>query len=174
MKQKQEYPIVVLLTCMMALLANAMSGSAVAGELYSWTDENGVVHYGDVPPNGQTAQIIKDRETRAPGAAGTAPGPDGNQPDAAIEDDEDGTAASPPQSFADQRREMIAKSRKEQREAQAEVERMCAKHSERLAGVEPRRRIFYTDENGESIRMDDDERTALVEESRDFIAKNCD
>jgi hypothetical protein len=39
--------------------------------------------------------------------------------------------------------------------------------------MEPARRVFYTNEQGESVRMDDDERMALIEESRAFLAENC-
>jgi len=81
---------------------------------------------------------------------------------------------SPPQSIADAKREEIAKNRKERREKQAEMDRMCTQHRVRLASVEPNRRVFYTDESGENVRMDDDKRIALVEESKDFLAKNCD
>ena len=50
---------------------------------------------------------------------------------------------------------------------------MGATNRVRLERVEPNRRIFYTDESGENVRMDDDKRIALVEESKDFLTKNC-
>ena len=81
---------------------------------------------------------------------------------------------SPPQSIADAKREEIANRRKQKREKQAEMDHLCAQHRTRLAGVEPNRRVFYKDESGETVRMDDDKRIALVEESKDFLAKNCD
>ncbi|MFB3079539.1 MAG: hypothetical protein ACE1Y4_16190, partial [Lysobacterales bacterium] len=74
----------------------------------------------------------------------------------------------------DARREKIAKNRKERREAQATMDRLCVDHRERLASIEPRRRVTYTDESGERVRMDDDKRIALVEESKDFLTENCD
>jgi hypothetical protein len=39
--------------------------------------------------------------------------------------------------------------------------------------MEPARRVFYTDDQGESVRMDDDQRMALIDESKAFLAKNC-
>jgi hypothetical protein len=163
MKQHQHYRIVILLTCMTSLLVSIASGKAIATEVYRWTDANGVVHYGDKPPDGQKAQIINVRETQ-PDAASNA----------VVKGDADGPETSPPQSVADATREKIAKDRKERREKQAEMDRMCAKHRELLAGIEPHRRVFYMDESGERVRMDDDKRIALVEETKDFIAKNCD
>jgi hypothetical protein len=67
----------------------------------------------------------------------------------------------------------MSKEREERREAQAEADRMCALHRQRLEQMEPARRVFYTDEAGESVRMDDDRRMGLIEESKEFIAKNC-
>jgi hypothetical protein len=46
-------------------------------------------------------------------------------------------------------------------------------HRQRLEQLEPARRVFYTDETGESVRMDDDQRLALIEESRAFLDENC-
>lgn len=178
MRQQQPYRIVVLLTCMTTLLVSAMGGSAVAREVYSWTDANGVVHYGDVSPDGQKARIIKLGETHRPTTTGAYPNLGDTQPDpasdAVIEGDADRQETSPVQSAADARREKIARYRKERREAQEKMGRKCKRHLERLANIEPHRRVFYRDESGESVRMDDNQRIALVEESRDFIAKNCD
>jgi len=39
--------------------------------------------------------------------------------------------------------------------------------------MEPSRRVFYTDESGQTVRMDDEERVSLVKEDKEFIAKNC-
>ena len=178
MKQQQQYRIVLLITCMMTLLVSVMSGSAVAREVYTWTDANGVVHYSDKPPDGEKAQTVNIWGTRRSGSTRAEPDPGDTQPDAAsdavVKDDTGGQESTTPQSLADAKREQIARDREERRETQAEMDRMCAKHGERLASVEPHRRVFYTDESGETVRMDDDKRIALVEESRDFLAKNCD
>jgi hypothetical protein len=178
MKQKRQVRIVVLLTFLMAFLANVLSGSAVAGDLYSWTDENGVLHYSDMPPNGQSVQTVKDKASPPPSTYESNSVPGSTQPDTAIDamtgEEGEGAEDSPPQSFADARREQIAKNRKERREAQAEMDRMCEIHRKTLANVEPSRRVMYKNEKGEVMRMDDDKRIALVKESKAFIAKNCD
>jgi len=51
---------------------------------------------------------------------------------------------------------------------------MCQKHRKRLTQMEPARRVFYTNEQGESVRMDDDLRMDLIEEDRSYINENCD
>lgn len=178
MKQQQHYKTVVLLTCTMALLASAVNLSVIAAEVYSWTDENGNLHYGDRPPEGKNAQVISIREAPLLSPTESDPAAGDSQADAVsdaeIGDDSDGQEAGPTQSVADARREKIAKARKERREAQAEMDSICASHRQRLARVEPNRRVFIEDESGQTVRMDDDKRIALVEESRDFIAENCD
>jgi hypothetical protein len=78
-----------------------------------------------------------------------------------------------PQSAAQQRRERMTQEREERREAREETEQMCARHRSRLEQMEPARRVFVTNEDGESERLDDDQRMALINESKEFIAKNC-
>jgi hypothetical protein len=39
--------------------------------------------------------------------------------------------------------------------------------------MEPARRVYYKDENGQEVRMDDNQRMSLIEESRNYIAENC-
>ncbi len=67
----------------------------------------------------------------------------------------------------------MAKDREERMKEQAETERLCGLHKQRLEQVEPARRVFYTNEKGEPVRMDDEQRVRLVEESKDFLEKNC-
>jgi hypothetical protein len=168
MKLKQQHRIVFLFTCILAILAAAMSVDAAAREFYSWTDENGVVHYGDLPPKGQSVQTIQDDVSDRPGNTGPE-----TDSDAAIADDTEGEDDGPVKSLAQQRREELAKARKEKREAQAEMDRMCDIHRKARDGIEPTRRVFYTDENGERTRLDNDQRLALLKQAKDFLAKNC-
>ena len=68
------------------LLAAALAASPIAwasGEVYRWTDENGVRHYSDSPPPGQAHDTVKvastarsataATEVEVPVAAGEAP-----------------------------------------------------------------------------------------------------
>jgi hypothetical protein len=177
MKQNRQHRIVVFLTCTAALLLSVISGNAVAGEIYSWTDKNGVVHYGDRPPEGQKTQIVVVPQAPRPDSPGAYPSPDGAQPgsenNAADATSAAGEQETAPLSLADQRREQLAKDRKEKGEAREDTERMCAKHRKRLTQMEPARRVFYTNEKGESVRMDDDLRIELIEEDKAYIAENC-
>ncbi len=174
MKQNIQHRIVVILTCMAAILFSVIGGNTIADEVFRWTDENGVVHFGDRPPEGQKTQTINIPQTHRSGSAGTGPSPDDAQPgNESNAPDVPGEPETVPLSLADQKREQIATERRERRETREETERMCARHRQRLTQMEPARRVFYTDENGQSVRMDDDVRMDLIEEDKAFIAKNC-
>lgn len=140
------------------------SGALAATEVYRWTDENGVVHFVDTPPGNSEARKVVIEEAYRPGTTGAYPAPG----DTASEDGE------PPLSLADQRREEIAQNREKRRSEAAERERLCAQYRQRLQQVEPARRVLYTDENGDTVRMDDDQRMAAVKESKDYLRRNCD
>ena len=153
---------------LLLLLAITWAGSATATEVYKWTDENGVVHFSDSPRASGEMEALEVEEIYRPGSqdAYAAPAdPDSSAPTAGPESDT--------VSVAQQRREKIAKERAERRTAQAETEQVCARHRQRLEQMEPARRVFYTDEQGESVRMDDDQRMALIEESKAYLRENC-
>ena len=177
MKQYIQIWIVVFFTCMAAFLLGTVSGTTMAGEIYSWTDENGVVNFGDQLPEGQNVQTIVIPETHTSGTSVTNANPETastlNDSKAESNPTTPGIEELPPKSLADQKRDQMAKDRKENREKSEENERMCAKHRQRLEQMEPARRVLYTDEKGETVRMDDVERVNLVKEDKDFIAENC-
>jgi hypothetical protein len=177
MKHNKQLGIVVFLICMTVLLLGVISGNAVANEVFKWTDENGVVHFGDRPPEGQKTQTIDIPQAPRSGNAGANSSPDDAQPgsDSSTADTTSlpGEEEAAPVSLADQRREQIATNRQEKREAREETEQKCAKHRQRLTQMEPARRVFYTDETGQSVRMDDDVRMGLIAEDKAFIAENC-
>jgi len=168
---KRRFELLVILAVGLACVC----GSAAASDIYSWTDENGVVHYGDTPPETGHAKKIDVQEAYRPGTTDAYPLSDDHQDSPAVETEE-ATEENPEDSVksaAQQRREEIARDRQERNQEQAELDLMCSRHKQRLEQVEPARRVFYTNEQGESVRMDDDTRIGLVEESRSFIDKNC-
>ena len=151
--------------------ASAWISSAAATEVYTWTDQEGIVHYSDTPQANTAAQKIEVEGADRPGTSGADPTAAG--PTAGAATSSQTPDAESPQSAAQQRREQIAENREERKEAKAENDQLCAKHRQRLTQMEPARRVFYTDEKGESVRMDDDQRMELIKEDKDFIAKNC-
>jgi hypothetical protein len=134
----------------------AAQAEAQQQKMYTWTDENGVVHFSDMEPAGQRAQeqLIPKNEP-----------PDTSDPYA--------TAAATEPSFADQKRQEISQKNRESKENQARKSAQCSAWQAEVAQLEPNRRVFYTNDQGETERMDDVERTNRVAELKNQIAQNC-
>lgn len=143
----------------------------MATEVYTWTDENGVVHFSDSRPQSGESQTLQLEEAYRPGTTGAYPvkGEEATAPTAAAADG----AEEKTLSAAEERRQNLARERNERRAAKEENDLLCQQHRQRVEQLEPHRRVFYTDENGKTARMDDVERVNAVQESKDFIAKNC-
>ena len=146
---------------------------ALIAQVYSWTDENGVTHFSHLPPEEGQEVTVHELPASEPQygddfASGAGADDDGTEPR-----DEDQAAAPEDVSYADQKRLELAESREQERREQAELAAECAAKRERLAGLEPSRRVFYTNEDGETVRMDDVERVSKVEELRSYIESNC-
>jgi len=152
-------------------LACAWISSATATEVYTWTDKDGIVHYSDAPLNDGESQKIDIEDAYQPGTTGAYPSSEKTTD--SIDEPSEAAAGESPKSAAQQRREQITEDREERRDAKAEIDQMCAKHRQRLTQMEPARRVFYTNDKGESVRMDDDQRMGLIKEDKEFIAKNC-
>jgi len=135
--------------------------------VYTWTDENGVVHYTDTPPDNPNAVQIPATEAYRPGSTGAYP-----EADAAVTGDEEEPAAV--ESYADDQRKQLEAARKEAAAKQAERARICKEARDQLENIEPSRRVFFTNEQGETERLDDEQRVAMVEQAKALIAQNCD
>jgi len=161
-----------IVPCALLFLLTAVgTGTLSAAEVYTWTDENGVVHFSDSPRASGEMQTLEVDEIYRPGSAEVAPAPadadaDADEPDEVAE-------AAATKSVAEQRREQAAQARKDRAQQQAEIDRLCAMHRQRLEQMEPARRVFYTNSEGESVRMDDDQRMAMIDESKAYLSQNC-
>ena len=143
----------------LAVAALGVSIGAHAEKMYQWTDENGVVHFSDQKPTGQDVKAVDIPTTPTTGTV--SPIPPGSE-----------QAADAP-SAAQQRRDDIARSRQQASQKQAANEAQCAVWQAEVNRLEPHRRVFFTNEEGETERMDDVERTNQVAELRKKIAANC-
>lgn len=172
------------------VLATAGAVYAQGNEIYTWTDENGVIHYTDTAPENPNAARMEAPEAYFPGSAdaypdqGDAdiPAPDEivREENSASESPESEQASSPggPEneelSYAEQKRRELAQNRDERRKERAERERRCADATARIAMMEPHRRVYFTNDEGETERMDDEVRVAKVEEAKAEAAEFCD
>jgi hypothetical protein len=142
---------------------------ALAKEIYTWTDQNGVVHYVDTPPDNPDARSIEAPEAYRPGSVSLEP----VAPDVPEVDAMEGEATDDALSPADAKRQELAEERARRRAQQAERDAICNEAQRRLAIVEPTRRVFYEDEQGETVRLDDEERVRLVEDYKRQIEEYC-
>jgi hypothetical protein len=152
MKQISFFAFVLVAIAWIVMVA---PGAVLAGEMYKWTDADGVVHFSDIPPEGQQvpAQSVPAGKQPASASAYEAPG---SEP-----------------SIAQQRREEIAAKSQETQAAKAMTEAQCETWRGDLAQLEPNRRVFFTNEEGQTERMDDVVRANRVAELKALIEQNC-
>ena len=135
-------------------------------QAYRWVDKDGKVRYGDSPPPGTKATVLK-------GAAVAVP-----PPAPAAAKDAKGAAKAPvdpAQSFNERQlkaKEDAAKAEKEAADA-ATRQKNCDRSQGFLRSLETGQRISTTNAQGERAFLDDAGRKAQVEETRAEIAKNC-
>lgn len=170
-----------------ALLALGLSfttgipGGALAGEVYTWVDEDGVIHFSDVKPQQlDNAETLELDETYEPGNSDAytdaLPSSTESEAETAAGEEPEAAAAEEPEpqlTRAQQIRQDMERDRQRRKEEKAATEFLCDLHRKRLEEMEPARRVYYTNEAGETVRMDDDERVALVQESNTFVDRNC-
>ena len=130
--------------------------SAAGEEIYRWVDDNGIVHFGDRPPEQADVETISIPQSKV-------------QPSANQEEAQD-----PQPNLAQQLREERAEARRK-REANAEITaESCAKAREVVSQLEPMTRVMVTHEDGTVTRMDDNDRLETLGKAKAFVAENCD
>jgi len=153
-------PLIITMTAVLAAAIFSLPVEAQSTKMYSYTDENGTVVFTDKKPENRDV---------ASQAIPPGPPPQGGNPYA---QPEPGDAVDAP-SAAQARRNEIAQNRQQSREAQAQREAQCDALAKEVARLEPNRRVFYTNDAGETVRMDDVERVNKVAQLKQQIAANC-
>ena len=148
-----------------------LCSSISAADVYTWTDQNGITHFSEVPPETGSSELIEVEDASRPGSAGAYPESEEAAPPLSTDTADLFTESG--DDIAQQRREQIASDRKTRQEEKAENAKLCQKNQDLLARLEPARRVMYTNEEGEEVRMDDQQRVGLIQETKDFVAKNC-
>lgn len=145
------------------LAASALA--ALAGDIYTWRDAEGRVHFSDVPPAGkEEAKKIR----------GSTPGNASATPPATP------TTAKPAPSQADKDLEFRKRHAESQEAAdkaakeKASAERKtadCQSARNQLRALESGQRVSRFNDKGEAIPMDDSQRQAEIERNRQFVEK---
>jgi hypothetical protein len=141
------------------LLATAVTGTAVAGEIYKWTDPDGTVQYGDRPSGAETevrlqiaSQPTDPERVQAQTTARL------EQQAAARE-----AAATEPQGPTEEELRTEARERAEK----------CTMYRARLEKFVQSRRLYRQDEDGERVYLDETETQAARENVQHQVEEYC-
>ena len=152
-----------------ALLLICAVPMASAQSIYSWKDASGRVFYSDMPPPDAKVRTLR----QGPLAPKPARSTDGTDTPSA-------TPAAP--SLAEQelafrkRRAEAAEAEDKARKDKANDEmrqRECADNRNQLLALESGQRMNRINENGERVFLDDNERSAAIDNLRRAIERNC-
>ena len=143
------------------LLALIAAGTAAAGEIYKWTDEEGNVHFGDRPDGEEPEKVaIQSRSTDPARVQASVQARAAATARAAEE--ETGVAATQ------------QGPRPEELQAQAdEKAKKCGTYRARLQKYLTSRRLYREDENGERVYLDESEMQAARERVENQVQKYC-
>jgi hypothetical protein len=140
------------------LLTLAVTGSALASDIYKWTDAEGNVHYGDVPVSAQSERLSI-----------TSTSTDNAQVQASTQARVDSRTL--------QRQEeanLPAGPTKEELRAEAdERATQCTAHRAQLQKFLTSRRIYREDEDGERVYMDEAEMQATRARAESRVEEYC-
>ena len=168
MNLKQITKILTLSLSLGLALALMAPGTQAADEVYRWVDAQGVVHYGDRPPEGVKATVVGVKPNTV---QSVKPEPASRPPTG--EEAADPEAGESDLSYAEQSRQERAERRRQQQEEARKLQAECAVMQRQKDWVEPSPRVIVEDEEGNSRRLDDDERLKLLKEANAFLEKNC-
>ena len=151
----QRYALMV--TVAVALTAG---GSALSGEIYKWTDENGNVHYEDRPLGGDATERVNivSRST------------DNSAVKASIDARRERVAAR------DEARAERAAADAEAAKAEAEAEdrrQKCSEYRARMESYLQSQRLYREDENGERTYLDERQIQEARAKVQDQIQEYC-
>ena len=140
------------------LLLVSLFPSASLAQVYKWVDDEGKVHYGQNRPHGGQAKAMELRPAPV------------SRDDASLELEKLRLKAGLGSDNQEQQ--------ETQQQAAAEVPEAVRKENCRIArdnfaALLQKRRIVRTDENGNLIRLDDNEKAARLEQAKQQITKFC-
>jgi len=141
---------------LIVVLAILATDAGAEEKIYKWVDENGAVHFGDMPPDNTAAEQVRV----VPDAVSAAPV-------------ESAAPADTQPSYVDQLREERATARKEREAQQQELAKQCEAQQKLVSELEPSPRVLVQMKDGTVARLDDHVRLKTLEEAQAFIDANC-
>lgn len=150
-------------TTTLALLCLFTLNLATATEVYKWVDQDGITHYSARPPvdeRGYEQLNIHSRRYEPIPNSSVAANTNDQANDGQNSADNSDDVTQPGAEVVVKNREKIAQN--------------CERARSNISTINNRRRVMLNDENGEPRRMTDDERTALLRESQNYLDEWCD
>ena len=140
------------------LLVNSTYSHA-APDIYRWVDDEGVVHFSEQAPTNVEAEKVDTRVDESSG----------------VEFDTESSSASDngAPNMAEQLREERAEARFKASEKRTRIEASCEQAKAVIAQLEPFPRVMTVNEEGETVRMDDNVRLEKLGAAKDYVAANC-
>ena len=151
--------VIVFITAFMTWAPDALAED----EIYRWVDENGVVHFGNRPPENGAAETVS-----IPQSSGVST----QTPTNTTSNDAEQTAEPQP-SLAQQLRDERAAARQEKEEYNKVIAEACAQRRTLVSQLEPSTRVMVQTEDGTVTRLDDNLRLETLNEAKTYIAENC-
>ncbi|PKM04469.1 MAG: DUF4124 domain-containing protein [Gammaproteobacteria bacterium HGW-Gammaproteobacteria-6] len=138
---------------LIALTLGLISSLAAAEQMYRWVDDNGVQQFGQQPPDGRAYQRINITSSPPPGGSLRQP------EQTAVE-----TPAEEPPVVAEQE---LTEEQQRQRTEQ------CNKVRANLRAMQTNPRLSRVNEDGEMVRLGEEERQQLIEEAQRDLDTLC-
>ncbi len=142
------------------LLTFSFAPSTILAQVYKWVDAEGNVHYGQRRPQGEQAETVKIQ------------GPPVTPDDASLELEKLKLKAGLGSENKDAQETKGQQAAREMPEEVRKENCRVARHN--FAALLQKRRVVRTDEDGNLIRMDDNEKAARLEQAKQQIQKFCD
>lgn len=138
---------------LIALTFGLLSSVVAAEQMYRWIDDQGVPQFGQQPPEGKAYQRMDISSPPPPGGTLRAPAPLPKSADSEAQAEEDPSTTD----------EALAAKRAEQ----------CAKIRSNLQTMERNPRLSKTTDDGETVRIGEEERQEMMEQARSDLEEFC-
>lgn len=138
---------------LIALTFGLLSSVVAAEQMYRWVDDQGVPQFGQQPPEGKAYQRMDISSPPPPGGTLRAPAP------LPVKDDSQTQTAEDPATTD----KALAAKRAEQ----------CAKIRSNLQTMEQNPRLSKTTNDGETVRIGEDERQEMMAQARADLEEFC-
>lgn len=145
-----------------AVAASLVAGSAIASDIYRYTDEDGNVHYVDRPSGADTEQRVAIASKRSTSSASTSRSA---QPQS--------NAAATAEQTAEAEQPAARKTRAEKIAEQKEREERCQSFRAKLETMVTSRRLYREGEDGERDYLSDAEIDEARAKAQELVEENC-